>query len=198
MKVELFDFVLPEELVAQRPAEPREQARLLVVGEELLDHRVADLPRLLEPGDLLLLNDSRVLPTRFWGTRGAVAVEVTLVEPEGEASWWALARPGRASLAEEMIAALRRRGCPIEESDVIEGLPATGGIIVPKGPLRRSDLPKAVYFWHHGVLQLITTESPGKLDLERRVEMQLICFDVFMEALAAGRFVRPEAVTWDI
>ncbi|BCW99064.1 MAG: hypothetical protein KatS3mg024_1891 [Armatimonadota bacterium] len=108
------------------------------------------------------------------------------------------ARPGRASLAEEMIAALRRRGCPIEESDVIEGLPASGGIIVPKGPLRRSNLPKAVYFWHHGVLQLITTESPGKLDLDRRVEMQLICLEVFMEALAAGRFVRPEAVTWDI
>ncbi len=95
MRVELFDFALPEELVAQRPAEPREAARLLVVGEALLDRRVADLPELLEPGDLLLLNDSRVLPTRFWGRRGAVAVEATLVEPVGEDAWWALVRPGR-------------------------------------------------------------------------------------------------------
>ena len=107
-------------------------------------------------------------------------------------------RPGRTSLAEEMIAALRRSGCPVEESEMIEGLPASGGIIVPRGPLRRSELPKAVYFWHHGVLQLITTESPGRLELERRVEMQLICFDVFIEALAAGRFVRPQALSWEI
>ena len=95
MKVELFDFALPEELVAQRPIEPREAARLLVVGERLLDRRVGDLPELLEPGDLLVLNDSRVLPTRFWGRRGTAAVEATLIEPADERSWWALARPGR-------------------------------------------------------------------------------------------------------
>jgi len=95
VKVELFDFTLPEELVAQRPVEPREAARLLVVGDRLLDRRIGDLPELLEPGDLLLLNDSRVLPTRFWGRRGAVEIEATLVEPRGEDAWWALARPGR-------------------------------------------------------------------------------------------------------
>lgn len=95
MRVELFDFELPAELVAQRPMEPREAARLLVVGEGLADRRVADLPDLLAPGDLLVLNDSRVLPTRFWGRRDAVAVEATLVEPASENAWWALARPGR-------------------------------------------------------------------------------------------------------
>lgn len=95
MRVELFDFDLPADLVAQRPVEPREAARLLVVGEGLADRRVADLPELLAPGDLLVLNDSRVLPTRFWGRRGPVAVEATLVEPAGEDAWWALARPGR-------------------------------------------------------------------------------------------------------
>jgi S-adenosylmethionine:tRNA ribosyltransferase-isomerase len=95
VKVDLFDFELPEELVAQRPVEPREAARLLVVGDRLLDRRVGDLPELLEPGDLLVLNDSRVLPTRFWGRRGAVEVEATLVEPAAEDAWWALARPGR-------------------------------------------------------------------------------------------------------
>jgi S-adenosylmethionine:tRNA ribosyltransferase-isomerase len=95
VRVELFDFELPEELVAQRPSEPREAARLLVVGEGLEDRRVGDLPELLAPGDLLVLNDSRVLPTRFWGRRGEVAVEATLVEPADDRSWWALARPGR-------------------------------------------------------------------------------------------------------
>ncbi len=95
MRVDLFDFTLPAELVAQRPVEPREAARLLVVGQTFEDRRVGDLPELLAPGDLLLLNDSRVLPTRFWGQRGTVPVEVTLVEPEDDRAWWALARPGR-------------------------------------------------------------------------------------------------------
>ncbi len=95
MRVDLFDFALPEELIAQRPVEPREAGRLLVVGERFLDRRIGDLPDLLKAGDLLLLNDSRVLPTRFWGRRGEVAVEATLVEPASPAAWWALARPGR-------------------------------------------------------------------------------------------------------
>lgn len=95
MRVDLFDFALPEELIAQRPVEPREAGRLLVVGERLLDRRIGELPDLLAAGDLLLLNDSRVLPTRFWGRRGEVAVEATLVEPNGPGAWWALARPGR-------------------------------------------------------------------------------------------------------
>lgn len=96
MRVELFDFELPEELIAQEPVSPRDAARLLVIDEgPLRASRVRDLPELLRAGDLLVLNDTRVLPTRFFGRRGSVPVEVTLVEPEGEAAWWALARPGR-------------------------------------------------------------------------------------------------------
>ncbi len=98
------------------------------------------------------------------------------------------AQKGSYSLAEEMIEALRKAGHPIHEADWIEGLPASGGIIWPSGRLRKFELPKAVYLWHLGVRQLLTTESPGKLELEKRVEMQLVCFDVFIEALAAGRF----------
>ncbi len=98
--------------------------------------------------------------------------------------------PGQAGLAQEMIDALRAGGYDIEESDWIEGLPASGGIIWPKGPLRRNDLPKALYLWHRGVQQLITTESPGKLDLETRVRMQMVCFEVFLDWTAKGAFAR--------
>lgn len=96
MRAELFDFDLPPGLVAQEPARPRGSARLLVVGEAALhDAAVADLPDLLRPGDLLVLNDTRVLPTRFAARRGEVPVEATLVEPAGEGTWWALCRPGK-------------------------------------------------------------------------------------------------------
>jgi S-adenosylmethionine:tRNA ribosyltransferase-isomerase len=95
VRVDLFDYELPAALVAQAPAEPRDSARLLLVGEALGEALVRDLPELLRPGDLLVLNDTRVLPTRFFGRRGEVPVELTLVEPEGEDAWWALARPGK-------------------------------------------------------------------------------------------------------
>jgi S-adenosylmethionine:tRNA ribosyltransferase-isomerase len=95
MRTDLFDFDLPPELVAQRPASPRDSARLLLVGDHLAEALMRDLPDFLEPGDLLVLNDTRVLPTRFFGHRGQVPVEVTLVEPAGPGGWWALARPGK-------------------------------------------------------------------------------------------------------
>ncbi|MCB2054222.1 MAG: tRNA preQ1(34) S-adenosylmethionine ribosyltransferase-isomerase QueA [Geminicoccaceae bacterium] len=95
MRVDQFDFALPADLIAQRPVRPREAARLLHVGAGLTDLRVADLPSLFRAGDLMVLNDTRVLPTRFAARRGNAAVEVTLVQPIGEAAWWAFARPGK-------------------------------------------------------------------------------------------------------
>ena len=82
MRTELFDFALPRELIAQRPLAPRDAARLLVVAERgLEDRQVRDLPALLRPGDLLVLNDTKVIPARLSGRRGAAAVEVTLHQP---------------------------------------------------------------------------------------------------------------------
>ncbi|MGD9508363.1 MAG: tRNA preQ1(34) S-adenosylmethionine ribosyltransferase-isomerase QueA [Geminicoccaceae bacterium] len=96
MRVDLFDFHLPPELIAQAPIRPRDAARLLLVDDGPLRQRqVRDLADLLRPDDLLVLNDTRVLPTRFFGRRGGVAVEVTLVEHIGSDAWWALARPGK-------------------------------------------------------------------------------------------------------
>jgi S-adenosylmethionine:tRNA ribosyltransferase-isomerase len=96
MRVDLFDFDLPQDLIAQAPARPRDAARLLLVDDgPLREASIRDLPDLLLPGDLLLLNDTRVLPTRFSAKRGEAAVEVTLVERLDAACWWALARPGK-------------------------------------------------------------------------------------------------------
>lgn len=103
MRVADFDFELPEGAIAQAPVEPREDARLLHVADALADMRVRDLPGLLGPRDLLILNDTAVLPTRFFGNRGEVAVEVTLIRPEGDDGWWGLARPGKRLRVDDRV-----------------------------------------------------------------------------------------------
>ena len=96
MKVELFDFELPPERIAQTPAEPRDSARLLEVRPDALaDRAILDLPDLLNPGDLLVFNDTRVIPARLNGHRGEVAVEVLLHKAEADGTWLAFARPGK-------------------------------------------------------------------------------------------------------
>jgi S-adenosylmethionine:tRNA ribosyltransferase-isomerase len=95
MRIEEFDFALPAEAIAQHPARPRDAARLLCTGEMLEDKTVRDLPRLLLPGDLLVLNDTKVIPTRLYGRRDTVPIEATLIEEAAPGRWRALARPGR-------------------------------------------------------------------------------------------------------
>jgi S-adenosylmethionine:tRNA ribosyltransferase-isomerase len=95
MRVDLFDFALPDELIAQRPAVPRDSARLLDVAEDgLHDRAVRDLPGLLHRGDLLVFNDTRVLPARLIGTRTTGGrVEVLLLRDTGNGEWLCFARP---------------------------------------------------------------------------------------------------------
>jgi S-adenosylmethionine:tRNA ribosyltransferase-isomerase len=90
-----FDFDLPPDLVAQHPARPRDSARLLHVAESLGDHRVSDLPSLLQPGDLLVANDTRVIPAQLSATRGAARIGITLDRPLPDGTWHALARNAR-------------------------------------------------------------------------------------------------------
>jgi S-adenosylmethionine:tRNA ribosyltransferase-isomerase len=105
LRVDAFDFDLPAELIAQAPLAERDAARLLVVGRALEDWRVRDLPVLLAPGDLLVLNETRVLPTRFAATRqrGQAPVQVTLVADLGHDTWSAFARPGRRLVAGDVL-----------------------------------------------------------------------------------------------
>jgi S-adenosylmethionine:tRNA ribosyltransferase-isomerase len=95
MRVDLFDFDLPEDLIAQRPANPRDSARLLdVAADGLHDRSVRDLPSLLKKGDLLVFNDTKVIPARLLGTRaGGGKVEALLIRDLGANKWCAFARP---------------------------------------------------------------------------------------------------------
>ena len=95
MRVDEFDFELPKELIADRPAAPRDSARLLVVGERMEDRRIADLPALLRAGDLLVFNDTKVIPARLTGERAEASVEVTLHRDLGQGVWLAFARGAR-------------------------------------------------------------------------------------------------------
>ena len=90
-----FDFALPPGLIAQRPAVPREAARLLCVDGGLCDKQVRDLPDLLRPGDLLVANDTRVIPAQLWARRGDARIGITLDRPLADGSWHALARNAR-------------------------------------------------------------------------------------------------------
>src|SRR5579871_875760 len=114
-----FDFPLPRALIAERPIEPRERARLLhiPVAGPFTDHHIADLPALLRPGDLIVYNDTKVIPARLAGQRGAATVEVTLHRDEGGGLWRALAKGARRLrlgdrivFADDFAAALARYG----------------------------------------------------------------------------------------
>jgi S-adenosylmethionine:tRNA ribosyltransferase-isomerase len=103
MRLSDFDFHLPDHLIALRPAEPRDSARLLVVTPggtpELEDRHVPDLTRLLRPGDVMVFNDTRVIPARLHGVRlrGEVSarIEIMLHRRAGDSRWIAFARPAK-------------------------------------------------------------------------------------------------------
>ena len=93
MRVDLFDFDLPPERIALRPARPRDSARLLLVrGSNISDRQVLDLPELLEPGDALVFNDTKVIPAQLEGRRGDAAIGATLHKREGPREWQAFLR----------------------------------------------------------------------------------------------------------
>ena len=96
MKVDLFDFVLPPERIALRPAMPRDAARLLVLaGDDTRDLIVRDLPGQLRAGDCLVFNDTRVIPAQLDGQRGDARIGATLHKREGPRRWRAFIRNGR-------------------------------------------------------------------------------------------------------
>jgi S-adenosylmethionine:tRNA ribosyltransferase-isomerase len=111
MRVDLFDFALPDELIAQRPVSPRDSARLLEVSAAGFgDHVVRDLPKLLRRGDLMVFNDTRVIPARLNGVRAGgkgrqdVAVEALLIRDLGGGHWLCFGRPIKRLKVEDEIA----------------------------------------------------------------------------------------------
>jgi S-adenosylmethionine:tRNA ribosyltransferase-isomerase len=95
MRASDFDFDLPAERIAHHPARPRDAARLLVVGAALEDMHVSDLPDLLRPGDILVANDTRVIPAQLAARRGEARIGITLDRPRPDGAWHALARNAR-------------------------------------------------------------------------------------------------------
>ena len=96
MKASDFDFLLPPERIAQHPARPREAARLLhVAADGRHDRVVRDLPDLLRPGDILVANDTKVIPAQLAARRGAARIGITLDRPLPDGTWHALARNAR-------------------------------------------------------------------------------------------------------
>lgn len=111
MRVDLFDFELPEDRIALRPAEPRDSARLLVVRpgapRRLDDRIVRDLPDFLRPGDAIVVNDTKVIPARLDGVRvrgeNVARIEATLHKREAPDRWRAFLRPAKRVNAGERI-----------------------------------------------------------------------------------------------
>jgi S-adenosylmethionine:tRNA ribosyltransferase-isomerase len=126
-----FDFELPPELIAQHPPADRGTSRMLVMNRatgDLRDAQFSDFPSLLRPGDLLVLNDSRVIPARLYGRRTlrrerekpTGKIEVMLTEPAGKDQWRALVRPGRKIAIGERLEFTTADGAILLEADVLE------------------------------------------------------------------------------
>ena len=105
MRVDLFDFDLDKELIAKEPANPRDASRLLDLSEEgvTVDRHFYDLPDILHSGDVLVFNDTKVIPARLYGKRGEAEVEVTLYHPENGQTWWAFVKNSKRLHPEDEI-----------------------------------------------------------------------------------------------
>jgi S-adenosylmethionine:tRNA ribosyltransferase-isomerase len=131
-----FDYELPEELIAQEPPAVRGTSRMLVLerasslqaGDVVRDSRFSEFPALLREGDLLVLNDSRVIPARLYARRTlrrekekpTGRIEVMLTEPTGENQWRALVRPGRKVAIGERLVFAAPDGKIVLEAEVLE------------------------------------------------------------------------------
>ena len=157
MRLHDFDYSLPPEFIAQRPIEPRDAARLLVLDRRqglLADHKVGDLPQLLEPGDLLVFNDTRVLPARLWACKRRTGgrVEILLLRREAAQCWEALVG-GRGV----------RPGVELELEDKVD--PARSAAVKPILAKVERDLG--------GSRRLLRFSEPITPELERLGEMPL-------------------------
>jgi S-adenosylmethionine:tRNA ribosyltransferase-isomerase len=104
MRVDLFDFDLPQDRIALRPVRPRDAARMLcVMGGQIADAAVRDLPKLLRAGDVLVFNDTRVIPAQLEGRRGEAKISATLHKRAGPRDWWAFVRNARRARVGDTI-----------------------------------------------------------------------------------------------
>ena len=134
-----FDFDLPPGRIAHHPARPRESARLLHVAGTLVDHGVGNLPGLLRPGDVLVVNDTRVIPAQLEARRGQARIGLTLDQPRADGSWHALARNARRLRAGDV---LTFEGAAELRAEVV-AKDADGGVVVRFNDALATALPRA-------------------------------------------------------
>jgi S-adenosylmethionine:tRNA ribosyltransferase-isomerase len=155
MRVDLFDFDLPPERIALRPASPRDAARMLVVASDggLDDAHVFDLPRLLKPGDALVVNDTRVVAARLDGirVRGAAvaAIEATLIKRLDGSRWQALVKPAKKLKVGERIRFGETRestACLLGTLDAEVEAKGEGGEVTLRFALHGAALDEAIDF----------------------------------------------------
>jgi len=152
MRLSDFDFDLPEERIALRPANPRDSARMLVVrpGEGLTDLHVRDLPELLRAGDALVFNDTKVIPARLWGSRvredSTVAVEALLHRRLTPSRWTAFMRPGKRVREGDRVrfGESADRACFLSELDATVAEKGDGGEVTLAFDLAGPDLDMAI------------------------------------------------------
>lgn len=118
MKVDIFDFELDKELIASQPAEPRDSCRLLDLSEEgcITDRIFTELPDLLEEGDCLVFNDTKVIPAKLYGRHGEAEVQVTLYRPEDGIKWHAFVKNSKRLKPNDIIT-FYTVGISVEQSD---------------------------------------------------------------------------------
>ncbi|MFY8209834.1 MAG: tRNA preQ1(34) S-adenosylmethionine ribosyltransferase-isomerase QueA [Caulobacter sp.] len=207
MRLSDFDFDLPEDRIALRPAEPRHAARFLVVrpGQPLADHVVSDLPDFLRPGDALVFNDTRVIPARLAGLRegrttgGAdgtpVAVEATLHRRLTPNSWSAFMRPGKRLKVGDRVAfgAREDRACDLDRLDAVIAEKHEGGEVVLAFDLSGPDLDVGIA--RHGDMPLPPYIAAKRGEDERdRADYQTVYAreDGSVAAPTAGLHFTPE------
>jgi S-adenosylmethionine:tRNA ribosyltransferase-isomerase len=151
MQLSDFDFDLPEDRIALRPAEPRDAARMLVVaGDRLTDRRVSDLVDYLRPGDAVVFNDTRVIPARLTGLRErdgqVVRVEATLHQRQSPSRWTAFMRPGKRLHVGDRVrfGEANDRACLLGSLDAAIAEKGEGGEVTLAFDLAGPDLDAAI------------------------------------------------------
>lgn len=185
MRVDLFDFDLPAESIALRPARPRDAAQMLVVRPTseigLTDVGVRDLPSLLEPGDALVFNDTKVIPAQLEGirTRGdAVAgISATLHLKSGPDRWWAFARPAKKLVQGDRVCfGTQRTTCFAGTLDATVVEKGDAGEVLLAFDLGGPDLEDAIASVGHIPLPPYIAAKRGE-DEQDRVDYQTIFAD---------------------
>ncbi len=105
MRVDLFDFELDKDLIAKEPVSPRHNSKLLDLSDDMIisDKHFYDLPDILQSGDVLVFNNTKVIPARLYGKRGEAEVEVTLYHPENGQTWWSFIKNSKRLKADDVV-----------------------------------------------------------------------------------------------